>query len=352
MNMKFTRKIRLDRVGSATTPAKVGDFVEVSPDVDVREGSVIAVRALSESRSYGNIEMPSGRLAKVVKGNIVAGVLGARQALHGYMGHMPSQVKVGDVLSLLNMGGVIGVCDAPNKDLGPPISVEVLGNVIRDDKPLNIGDYGIARVDTLREDGPPLVLIFGTSMNSGKTFAAGEIIRNWSHSGIRVAAGKLTGVAALRDTLSMQDNGAVATASFLHCGLPSTVNARNLDEIGRSVIHELERSEPDVIMLELGDGIIGGYHVRDILTDPHIQRRTRARVLCASDLVGAWGGVTYLDTLGHKPEVISGPVTDNAVGTRYIENDLKLDAVNARIDPLQLSAVVARHAGLDREIYE
>lgn len=350
--MKFTRRIRLDRIGSSTTPARIGEMVEVAPDVEVREGAVVVGRVLTESRSYGNMELPSGRLAKVVRGNLVAGVLGARQALHGYMGHMPEKVEVGDVLSLLNMGGVIGTSDAPNKDLGPPMQVEILGGVVREGKFLNIQDFGLPRADSLDADGPPLVLILGTSMNSGKTFAAAEIIRCWVQNGIRVAAGKLTGVAALRDTLSMSDNGAAATASFLHCGLPSTVNAPDLAAVGRTVVRELERSKPDVIVLELGDGIIGGYRTRDILVDPDIQRRTTARVLCAGDLVGAWGGVTYLEAIGHRPEVISGPVTDNAVGTRYIERELKTDAINARIDPVDLARATAKHAGLKAEIVE
>lgn len=348
--MKFTRKIRLDRIGSATSPARLGEIVEVAPEVEVREGAIVVGRVLSESRSYGNVEMPTGRLAKVVKGNLVAGVLGSRQALHGYMGHMPEKVEVGDVLSILNMGAVIGVCDAPNKDLGPPMAIEILGGAVRDGKPLNIADFAIPRADELSPNGPPLVLILGTSMNSGKTFAAAEIIRCWSQSGIRVAAGKLTGVAALRDTLSMADNGAVATSSFLFCGLPSTVDAKDLAGVGRAVVRELERSNPDVIVLELGDGIIGGYRTSDILKDPALQKRTAARVLCAGDLVGAWGGVTFLESIQQKPELISGPVTDNAVGTRFIEKELKLDAVNARLDPVLLAARVAHHAGLEQEI--
>lgn len=350
--MKFTRRIRLDRIGSSTTPARVGELVEVAPEVEVREGAVVVGRVLTESRSYGNMELPSGRLAKVVRGNLVAGVLGARQALHGYMGEVPTKVEVGDVLSLLNMGGVIGVCDSPNKDLGPPMQIEILGGVIRDGKHLNIKDFALPRVESLSPDGPPLVLLLGTSMNSGKTFAATEIIRGWVQSGLRVGAGKLTGVAALRDTLSMSDNGAIATASFLHCGLPSTVNAQDLASVGRTVVHELERANPDVIVLELGDGIIGGYRTRDILVDPDLRGRTAARVFCAGDLVGAWGGVTYLEGIGHRPEVISGPVTDNAVGTRYIQRELKVDAINARLDPHELARVTANHAGLAREIVE
>lgn len=350
--MRFTRKIRLDRIGSATSPARVGDIVEVSPEIDCREGSVIAVRALTESKTYGHMELPSGRPAKIVKGNLMVGVLGSRMALHGYMGHTPSELNVGDKISMLNMGGVMGVNDAPNKDLGPPIALEVLGGVVRDGRSVNIRDFGLPRIETIKPDGPPIVLVMGTSMNSGKTYAASEIIRVWSHSGLKVAAGKLTGVAALRDTLSMRDNGAIAAASFLDCGLPSTVEAEDLGAVARSIVAELDNHEPDVIILELGDGVIGGYQTRDVLREAQLHARTSARIFCAGDLVGAWGGVTYLKQFNQIPEVISGPVTDNEVGTRYIRRELKIDAVNARLEPLELARVVAQHATLDRELFE
>lgn len=350
--MKFTRKIRLDRIGSATSPARLGNIVEVSPDCDAAEGAVVCVRALTDKHVYGELELPTGRMAKVVKGNLVVGVLGARQALHGYMGHVPTEVKQGDTLSLLNIGGVIGVCDSPTRDLGMPIAVEVIGQVIREGKPLNIKDFALPPCEELAAEGPPLILILGTCMNAGKTYAAAEIIRVLSGAGVKVAAGKVSGVAALKDVLKMADNGAIATATFLDCGLPSTVNTVDLGATARAVVQQLERSAPDVILLELGDGIIGGYNTGSILRDPSIRNRTRARVLCANDLVGAWGGNLYLEELKHRPEVISGPVTDNAVGTTYVSTQLKIPAANARIAPVELARVVAKAAGLAIEVDE
>ena len=347
--MRFTRRIRLDRTGSATTPARLGPIVEVSPDCECLEGSVVVGRALSDKHVYGELELPNGRMAKIVRGNLVAGVLGARQALHGYMGHVPTSLAMGDVISILNIGGVMGVCEMVNKDLGAPIGVEILGQVIREGKPLNIKDFALPPCDTLTVDGPPIVLVLGTCMNSGKTYAATEIIRVLSHAGIKVAAGKVSGVAALKDLLRMQDNGAVATASFLDCGLPSTVNATELAPTARAVVQQLERTTPDMILLELGDGIIGGYNTGSILKDPSIRARTAARVLCANDLVGAWGGVNFLEELQHRPEVISGPVTDNAVGTTWIERELGITSRNARLSPEELALAVAGHLGLTLE---
>jgi hypothetical protein len=347
--LKYTRKIRLDRIGSATIPARLGKIVEVSPQLDVREGAIVIGRALTDNRTYGEMELPSGRLARIVRGNLIAGVLGARQALHGYMGRVPDRLEVGDTLSLLNMGGVIGVCDAPNPDLGRPIQVEILGQASRGGSLLNIADFSLPAVDKLGA-GAPLALILGTCMNSGKTFAAAEIVRILSHTGLKVACGKLSGVAAMRDLLKMQDNGAIAIQSFVSCGLPSTVNAKDLGAVSRAVVANLDEHAPDLVLLELGDGIIGGYNTGSILSDADIRERTACRVLCAGDLVGAWGGVQYLEERGHRPDILSGPVTDNAVGTTYIENELGIRAANARIDPTLLARYVAERVGFDVKI--
>lgn len=349
MTLKFTRKIRLDRMGSGTLPARLNNIVEVSPDVVAAEGSVVVVRALEDRKVYGEIELPSGRMSKIVAGNLIAGVLGARQALHGFMGDVPKTLAVGDTIHMLNIGGVMGTYSSGNKAVGTPIPLEVIGNVVRNGQPVNIKDYALPPCDQLKAEGPPLLIIMGTCMNSGKTSVAAETIRLLSHSGVRIAAGKLSGVAALKDILSMEDNGAIATSSFLHCGLPSTVITEDLAPMARSVIAHLETSEPQVIVLELGDGIIGGYHVDSILRDDSIRRRTKARVLCANDLVGAWGGIEFLKDLDHVPEVVSGPVTDNKVGTSYISRELKTACANVKNEPVELARLIASFLGFPTE---
>ncbi len=69
-------------------------------------------------------------MAQVKKGDVVAGALGHRHALFGYSGHLPERLAPGDTVHLLNMGGVIGICDSVNPDLGPPFECEVLGAVL------------------------------------------------------------------------------------------------------------------------------------------------------------------------------------------------------------------------------
>jgi molybdopterin-guanine dinucleotide biosynthesis protein len=137
-------------------------------------------------------------------------------------------------------------------------------------------------------------------MNSGKTVAATEIIKQAHHAGLRVAAGKLSGIAALRDTLNMQDHGAIATASFIDCGLPSTVDVENLAPVAKAILNHLDESNPDLIVVELGDGIIGGYKVESILHDDDIKRAADTFVFCASDYVGVIGGIEVLRRWGSR----------------------------------------------------
>ena len=77
-------------------------------------------------------------------------------------------------------------------------------------------------------------------MNSGKTYAATELIKRATRAGLKVAAAKLSGVACLRDTLNMADHGAVATASFFDCGLPSTVDVGRFVANCQSHYHAFE----------------------------------------------------------------------------------------------------------------
>jgi hypothetical protein len=330
-----------DKIGSATSPLDLTKAVSViSECVSPHVGDVVAVKALGESVTYGNLELPSGRLAKINAGDILIGVLGKRRALKGFVGDVPDSIKAGDRLHLLNMGGVIGVCKGHHSSLTDAIEVEVLGVACDDDENiLNIADNALKPTDFL-DNIAPVVVVAGTCMNSGKTIAATEIISQAHHAGLRVAAGKLSGIAALRDTFNMQDHGAIATASFLDCGLPSTVDAGNLAPMAKAILNRLNESGPDLIIVELGDGIIGGYAVDSILQDADIKQATGAFVFCASDYVGVVGGIEILRRLDIEIDVIAGSVTDSQMGQDFVEKGFGIKAANSRRNGKRLFELV------------
>jgi hypothetical protein len=333
--------IEADKVGSSTAPLDLSRTVAVtSSSAQPRAGDVVAVRALTDSATYNMLELRTGRLAKINPGDLLIGVLGRRRALKGFVGDVPETVTAGDQLHLLNMGGVIGFCTGHHSSLSDAIKLEVVGLVCNETGDvLNIGDHALVPRQTLGETAP-LVFIAGACMNSGKTYAATELIKQATRAGLRIAAGKLSGVACLRDTLNMADHGAIATASFLDCGLPSTVGVGDLAPVAKAVLARLNQSAPDFIVIEMGDGILGGYSVESVFDDQELRAATAAIIFCASDYVGAWGGIELFRRRGIEIEMVAGSVTDSQMGEEYIEREFGIPAGNARRDGARMFALI------------
>jgi hypothetical protein len=333
------RLVRADKIASSTVNLALSHELEITTRCEARPGNVIVVRTLTDNATYNTLELVTGRMAKINPGDIVAGVLGYRRALKGFIGDVPSSIEAGDHLNLLNLGGLIGRCLGHHHSLNNAIEVEVIGMPVVDGRILNIAEGAIEPVDSLKITAP-LVQVAGTCMNSGKTYAATEIIKHLTRAGLRIAAAKLAGVACLRDTLNMEDHGAVKTMSFLDCGLPSTVSVGSLAPFAKGVIAKLAQAEPDCIVIEWGDGILGGYGVDTVFRDRQLMEATAALVFCASDFVGAWGGRELLRAHQVQIDVVSGPVTDSKMGADYVTSELGLAAANAVYSGELLSCLV------------
>lgn len=334
--------IRADKVASSTLTLHLPKELEISDRIEVKAGNVIVVKALQEKSVYDTLELDTGRMAHISREDVLVGVLGRRRALKGFVGDLPETIAVGDRLHVLNLGGVIGVCVSGHKDFGSPLQVEVLGMAVRDGKPLNIAEGAVPPRKTLADipDFPPLVLVEGTCMAAGKTQAACVIVQQLNQRGWRVAAMKATGVACLRDLLNMIDHGARDGLSFQDAGLPSTVDTIDLPSVTKGLLAKLAEKKPDCIVVELGDGIIGGYGVQEILKDPEIVGLAKAHVMCANDLVAARGAVSVMKEFGIRIDVFAGPATDNLVGVEYIQRELKVPAANSRTDGHRLADIV------------
>jgi len=347
------RSLLVDKIASVAVQADLGQEIRVEDEIPCEEGVLIAVEVLNNKSRYNTIELTSGRMAEVKKGDVVVGALGHRKALFGYSGHLPQALKPGDIVQLLNLGGVIGVCDSINPSHGEPFDCRVLGVVL--DFPYLGQRVGIpARVSNspLQIDVPvdvrgiPVVAIAGTCMNSGKTAAACAIVSRFRHNGLIVDAFKSTGVALRRDILAMEDAGARHVAMFSDFGIVATTS-KNAPALTRNLLNELAEEKPDAIVFELGDGLIGAYGVEAILRDKDICSVITALVLCANDPVGAWGGAKMLrEEFGIEPSVISGPATDNQVGIDIIRERSNVAALNAMTHSAELGDLLQDAIGL------
>ena len=303
-------------------------------------GSLVAGRVVRTSERYGHLETATNMMHKLSINDIIVGALGNRAALRGHTGHVPNTLHVGDHLSLLNIGGVIGKIDSSSKAVGQPVQLEIMGAVANPfEQPLSLSQSPVPRSHNLRPL-PPVVVIAGSCMHAGKTQATCSLIRYVTDHNLRCVALKLTGVGAQKDLNKMKDAGAIATYSFVDAGLPSTCNTPII-ATAKGCLNHAAKHNPDVIVVELGDGLLGDYGVLDILSDKQLKSAVSTVIFSAADPVGAWGGIHLLKQHGLSVDVVTGPCTDNSAGCTSIIQHCESLALNACAYPQQFGKTVA-----------
>ena len=343
------KNVVVDKIASVAQHNQLGSELRLSRDIPCEEGVLVAAKVLNSKSRYNQLELTSGRMATVNQGDVIVGALGHRKALRGYSGHLPTSLKPGDTIQILNIGGVLGVCDSANPDVGAPFNCEVLGTVLsfpylgeRIGVPARAGFAALDDEPAIDTAGVPVIALAGTCMDSGKTAAACAIVSRLRHLGMHVAACKATGVSLRRDVLAMEDAGATDTMIFSDFGIVTTT-AENGRQLTRALLTGLAQKNPDVIVLELGDGLLGAYGVGAILSDAEIRDALTAVVLCANDPVSAWGGVQLLrNEFGIEPALVTGPATDNDVGVQQIDERTSLPAINALVNPVKLGDMISK----------
>ena len=348
------KTVVVDKIASIAQACGLSHEVRIATqDLPCEEGVALVVEILNNKSTYNTLELTSGRMAKVSRGDVIVGALGHRQALFGYSGHIPEKVEAGDILQVLNIGGVLGVCDSVNPDKGKPFDCRVLGCVLqfpflgeRIGVPARVGHRKLDYAASLDAHGVPVVALAGTCMEAGKTAAACAIVSRMRHRGLAVHAFKATGVSLRRDVLAMEDSGARRSMIFTDLGIVTTTSASG-PALTRTMLTEMTQGHPDVVVFELGDGILGAYGVEAILAADDVRGALTAVVLSANDPVAAWGGVKLLrERFEIEPCAVTGPSTDNAVGVNIIEEQMGVRACNAITAGASLGDHVIEKLGL------
>ncbi|MBX3095245.1 MAG: hypothetical protein KF812_00120 [Fimbriimonadaceae bacterium] len=347
------KPLTLDKVASVTYNCNLDREVRVGNEFPCQSGDVVAVRVKNSKSTYNVLELPTGRFSSLKPGDIIAGALGHRRALQGYAGVVPDSLAVGDTVQLLNMGGVLGHCTSASAEVGPPFECEVLGQVLefpflgsRTGIPANIARQVGPLDETLSPNLPPVLAIVGTCMNSGKTQACANLIQEFTREHRRVAACKVTGVSLRRDVLGMADAGAHPVTSFTDLGVV-TSSRETAPAVTRTLLNRLAKDRPDLIVVELGDGLMGDYGVDAIFQCADLRDAFTSVVLAANDPVGAWGGTELLrNTFEAQIAAITGPCTDNEAGSGAVTRTTGCLALNARSQARELAAQLLASLGV------
>ncbi len=294
------------------------------------DGDYVVGRVTVPPGGLRNIELPSGRLAQAMDGDVVVGALGRRAATLEVVGDW--RASDGIRLDLMTPAGLIGRITSQSRFLQPLIRLEYLGHAARGGTLLSMRQF-IASPPGMDFD-LPVVLIVGTSMSAGKTTTARIIINRLKAAGRRVVAAKFTGAARYRDILSMRDAGAERVYDFVDAGLASTVCTQETFRPAVGHLLSLLASAPaDIAVIEAGASPLEPYNgaLAMELLSPWI----RMEVLCASDPYAVAG---VAQAFARKPDLVAGGAANTTAGIDLVRRLTRLEALDLS-DPASQEAL-------------
>lgn len=321
------KKIKIDKIPSIFRRVNLPNEVYLDRKIPAEEGVFIIVKAMENIDKNNVLEFIGGRLGKLIEGDIIPAVLGYRKAPVEFAGIVPKKVKAGDELFLLCESGLVGELMGVYEDWGKPMKVKVLGALVDEKgKHLNLKNYKLANIKPIKKT-IPLICMLSTRMDSGKTMMGCRIAHHLKIAGKKVAAVKVSGVAFTQDPYKFRDHGADPVFDFVDMGLPSTCNgnAQSVVESAENLINHAKQTDPDLIILEFGEAILGEYHNMDILSS-EIKKDIGFVIMAANDLTGIYGARELLNEVNIEIDLVTGSVANSHLGVELIKKYFNLPA--------------------------
>ncbi|MFB0525212.1 MAG: hypothetical protein ACETVZ_06695 [Phycisphaerae bacterium] len=278
------------------------------------------------------LENASGRIHMIYDGTKAIFVFGNRYAPDYYEGLVPDEIT--DKVDLLAQSGVIGIVKTKNSLIKDPTKVKILGYVCNENGDiLNTQDFPLIKPrNTIKKTARArMILVCGTSMNSGKSLAAAACCWTLTSMGYNVRASKATGTASLKDILRMNDAGAKPYADFTYLGYPSTylLSKEQLLDIFNKLDLKYANNSKNFWVVELADGIIQR-ETAMLLSCPEVVSRIHKLVFCANDAFGAIGGLRVLaEKFNLKPDALSGICSSSPLHIRELSEFTNIPVFNS-----------------------
>jgi len=317
LNHKFNRNYRVSYVLRRVPCQRIVNLIPASSPPKVGD---LAMAMITDIGKTAKIEMATGRMGLLYKGEPIAVVFGHRYATAQFEGY--ADMRAENKCDLLSSGGVCGVVKSKHEATPQPTRLQILGYLAdAEKKSLNLSEFSMKPVSFNNRDRWPCVIaVCGGSMDSGKTYTTSGIIHGLVSSGYRVGAGKLTGTAAGRDSWQLLDAGAFNVYDFVDCGLPSTFRCslEALHRIFDTITSNLAAQGAEYIVLEIADGLLEE-ETAALLNSAEFRDRVDGFVYAISDPLASIGGVAHLQNLGIKPIALSGRVSQSPLAIQEVE---------------------------------
>lgn len=300
----ITRNVDLDQVAGLL----VGDHRPAPGDLVLAE----VVRLGQHQR----LELTTGRRARMSPGDRVLVCFGDRYAPDQFESRVPENMKP---CHLVAAGGIASEMVSRHRRMKRPTMLQPLALAVdADGNRINLRNFRLPR-RTLNSGQfrPQIIAVAGTAMNAGKTTTAAHLIRGLNRAGFKVSSAKVTGTGAGGDYWFMLDSGARPVLDFTDAGYASTfdVSRDALEDIFETLVGELIQHRPDVIVLEIADGIfqeetaiaLGMERFRQLVD--HV-------IFTAADATGALAGKLWLQQHRLPLRAISGVLTASPLAMR------------------------------------
>lgn len=288
-------------------------------------GDLVLAR-VDELGQHGRLELVTSRRATMFEEDEIVVAYGNRYAPDQFEGIVPDHLGR---CRLVAAGGVAARLLNKHVKVKSATRITPLGLLAdTEGHRVNLSSYRLPKADRL--DPSPLVLVVaGTSMNSGKTTTCANLVKGFVRQDIKVAAAKFTGTGAGADYRVLVDAGADPVFDFVDAGYVSTyrTNRDVLLDIVMTLGHEMIESKPDVIIIEVADGLLQRETAR-LFATTEFTNWIDGIIFAANDALGAQAGVSWLTARRLPVFAITGVLTSSALARREAEEVCELPVFN------------------------
>lgn len=277
-----------------------------------RPGDVVLAK-LEKIGKNTRLELASGRTCNLYVGDLLAVTFGNRYATQQFEGYAQSE---DDCCDLLSMGGVCGLVKSKHATVPEPSKLRLLGSLgDAHGRALHLRDFALSASSGARR--PFVIVVCGSSMDSGKTHTAVNVIVGLHRQQQRVASIKLTGTATGRDLWKTMDTGTCVALDFVDGGYPSTYmcSLGELLALHHTLVSHAASKGADWVVIEVADGLLQR-ETAALFQSAAFRDTVDGWVFATIDPLAAVGGVSMLGRWGITPLAISGLMTTSPLATR------------------------------------
>jgi hypothetical protein len=320
-----------------------GDYrIMADRQLPPRPGDVVLVQI--DSLGYHERIMTAAHdRQRLYEGDCLLAVCGNRYATDAY----EAEVDGLDDLHILTGAGMIGTVKSKYQRMKRPTNLTFLGYACTE---------AGARINLKSSHRPPsaidrsldnVVLLVGTSMNSGKTTTAAKLSKSLLRRGLRVAACKVTGSLSHRDLHELQATGVHDVRDFSDYGLPSTYlcEEHELISVFEAMLSDAAQVRPDLVVMEIADGVLQR-ETQMLLTNSEVRPRVRGVVLAAGCAPSALFGSAQVKAYGHDVVAVSGCITNSPLFMREFSQHCDIPIGSSADQGAQLAQLVVDRCGI------